>query len=230
MDTSSGVSDLLDCAFSDRLCPVRIKICGITRREDAELAFFSGADAVGCVFFGGSPRRVSLDQARDISRAVSGLGMFVGLFVNPTKDEVDEALAAIPMHLLQFHGAETPEFCAQFNRPYIKAVPMTEETDLALSDERYRDANALLLDSVHQGQFGGSGAAFDWGSVDPKFRHRIVLAGGLTPDNVARAIHQVRPSAIDVSSGVESQKGIKDSEKLRAFILSARQAAKDLAL
>ena len=209
---------------------VRIKICGITRRQDAESALRAGADAVGCVFFDGSPRGVSLDQARDISGAVNGLGMLVGLFVNPNKRWVEEVLAAIPLHLLQFHGSETPEFCAQFQRPYIKAVPMTTETDLARSDAVFRDAKALLLDSVHEGQFGGSGKAFDWETVDSNFRHRIVLAGGLTPDNVALAIRQVKPCAVDVSSGVESQKGIKDIEKIRAFVANARQAAKDLAI
>ena len=209
---------------------MHIKICGITRREDAEDALRLGADAVGCVFFDGSPRGVSLSQAREISRAVRGLGMLVGLFVNPTKTEVEEALAAVPMHCLQFHGAETPEFCAQFSRPYIKAVPMTQETDLMNADARYEDANALLLDSVHDGQFGGSGASFDWEKADLRLRHRVVLAGGLTPDNVARAIERVKPIAVDVSSGVESQRGIKDIEKLRAFISNARQAAQDLAL
>ena len=209
---------------------MRIKICGITRREDAEDALRLGADAVGCVFFDGSPRGVSLSEAREISRAVRGLGMLVGLFVNPTKTQVEEALAAVPIHCLQFHGAETPEFCAQFSRPYIKAVPMTQETDLMNADARYEDAIALLLDSVHEGQFGGSGASFDWEKADLRLRHRVVLAGGLTPDNVARAIELVKPIAVDVSSGVESQRGIKDIEKLRAFISNARQAAQDLAL
>ena len=209
---------------------MRIKICGITRREDAEDALRLGADAVGCVFVDGSPRGVSLSQAREISRAVRGLGMLVGLFVNPTKTEVEEALAAVPMHCLQFHGAETPEFCAQFSRPYIKAVPMTQETDLMNADARYEDANALLLDSVHDGQFGGSGASFDWEKADLRLRHRVVLAGGLTPDNVARAIERVKPIAVDGSRGVGSQRGIKDIEKLRAFISNARQAAQDLAL
>jgi phosphoribosylanthranilate isomerase len=209
---------------------VRIKICGITRREDAEDALWLGANAIGCIFFYGSPRGVSLSQAREISRVVRGLGMLVGLFVNPTKTQVEEALAAVPIHCLQFHGAETPEFCAQFSRPYIKAVPMTRETDLMSADARYEDASALLLDSVHEGQFGGSGAPFDWERADLRLRHRVVLAGGLTPDNVARAIEVVKPIAVDVSSGVESQRGIKDIEKMRAFISNARQAAKDLAL
>jgi len=130
---------------------------------------------------------------------------------------------------LQFHGSEPPEFCAQFNRPYIKAVPMTRGADLAATNARYTDARGLLLDSVHNGQFGGSGESFDWAAVDRKLRHRVVLAGGLTPDNVARAVRQVQPIAIDVSSGVESSKGIKDSEKMRAFILNARQALKEIA-
>jgi phosphoribosylanthranilate isomerase len=155
--------------------------------------------------------------------------MFVGLFVDPTKEQVEEALESVAIHCLQFHGSESPEFCAQFNRPYIKAVPMTRGADLAATNARYADARGLLLDSVHSGQFGGSGESFDWTAVDSKLRHRVVLAGGLTPDNVARAVRQVQPIAIDVSSGVESSKGIKDSEKLRAFILNARQAAKEIA-
>jgi phosphoribosylanthranilate isomerase len=208
---------------------VRIKICGITRRKDAEEALALGADAIGCVFFPGSSRAVSLSQARDIGDGVRGFGMFVGLFVDPTKEQVEEALESVAIHCLQFHGSESPEFCAQFNRPYIKAVPMTRGADLAATNARYADARGLLLDSVHSGQFGGSGESFDWTAVDSKLRHRVVLAGGLTPDNVARAVRQVQPIAIDVSSGVESSKGIKDSEKLRAFILNARQAAKEIA-
>ena len=208
---------------------MRIKVCGITRRKDAEEALALGADAIGCVFFPGSARAVSLSQARDIGDGVRGFGMFVGLFVDPTKEQVEEALASVAIHCLQFHGSEPPEFCAQFNRPYIKAVPMTRGADLAATNARYTDARGLLLDSVHNGQFGGSGESFDWAAVDRKLRHRVVLAGGLTPDNVARAVRQVQPIAIDVSSGVESSKGIKDSEKLRAFILNARQAAKEIA-
>jgi len=208
---------------------VRIKVCGITRRKDAEEALALGADAIGCVFFPGSARAVSLSQARDIGDSVRGFGMFVGLFVDPTKEQVEEALASVAIHCLQFHGSEPPEFCAQFNRPYIKAVPMTRGADLAATNARYTDARGLLLDSVHNGQFGGSGESFDWAAVDRKLRHRVVLAGGLTPDNVARAVRQVQPIAIDVSSGVESSKGIKDSEKMRAFILNARQALKEIA-
>ena len=208
---------------------MRIKVCGITRRKDAEEALALGADAIGCVFFPGSARAVSLSQARDIGDGVRGFGMFVGLFVDPTKEQVEEALASVAIHCLQFHGSEPPEFCAQFNRPYIKAVPMTRGADLAATNARYADARGLLLDSVHNGQFGGSGESFDWAAVDRKLRHRVVLAGGLTPDNVARAVRQVQPIAIDVSSGVESSKGIKDSEKMRAFILNARQALKEIA-
>ena len=124
---------------------MRIKICGITRRKDAEDALRLGANAIGCVFFDGSPRGVSLSQAGEISRVVRGLGMLVGLFVNPTKTQVEEVLAAVPVHCLQFHGAETPEFCAQFSRPYIKAVPMTKETDLMDADARYEDASLRMV-------------------------------------------------------------------------------------
>ena len=136
---------------------MRIKICGITRRDDAERALAMGADAIGCVFYPGSRRAVSLDVAADISRGVSGLGMMVGLFVNQSAEDVQSVLDRVPLHTLQFHGAESEAFCRQFNRPYIKAIPMSGDINLADEHLAYASATALLLDSVHAGQFGGSG-------------------------------------------------------------------------
>jgi phosphoribosylanthranilate isomerase len=209
---------------------VRIKICGITRRDDAELALSLGADAVGCVFYSGSSRGITVQQAVEVSLGISGLGMLVGLFVNPSKREVEEVLASVPLHCLQFHGTESPAFCRQFQRPYIKAVPMSQGIDLNKVDGDFAGASALLLDSARGGQFGGSGESFDWDWVGPGMGHRVILAGGLAADNVASAIKRVRPAAVDVSSGVESAKGIKDAEKMRTFIQSARVAAQGLGL
>ena len=209
---------------------VRIKICGITRRDDAECALAMGADAIGCVFYPGSRRAVSLDVAADISRGVSGLGMMVGLFVNQSAEDVQSVLDRVPLHTLQFHGAESEAFCRQFNRPYIKAIPMSGDINLADEHLAYASATALLLDSVHAGQFGGSGQCFDWRWVEPGLSRRVILAGGLSSTNVAAAIAQVQPAAVDVSSGVEKEVGIKDEAKMKAFIEAARSAALDIAL
>ena len=203
---------------------MRIKICGITRAVDAEQALGLGADAVGCVFHSGSARAVSMAVATDISSAVAGSGTLVGLFVNPTAEQVEAVLESVPLDVLQFHGAETPEFCGQFARPYIKAVAMTADVDLAAVSQRYATAQALLLDSAHDGQFGGTGTRFDWNWADHAVSKRTILAGGLNPDNVSAAIEQVGPSAVDVSSGVEKEKGLKDLAKMRAFIEAAKWA------
>lgn len=204
---------------------MRIKICGITRREDAVGALSAGADAIGCVFHSGSPRSVTIDQAQEIQAAVSGLGLIIGLFVNASEQEVERVLNAVPLHMLQFHGDETPAFCSQFGRPYLKAIAMNDGVDLLEENNRFHQASALLLDSAHGGQFGGTGATFDWSRVLPEVSDRIVLAGGLNAENVASAITQVRPAAVDVSSGVEHSKGIKDRDKVKAFIDAARAAA-----
>ena len=209
---------------------MRIKICGITRREDADRAWARGAAAIGCVFYPGSPRAVSLDVAADISRGVSGLGMMVGLFVNQSAEDVQSVLDRVPLHTLQFHGAESEAFCRQFNRPYIKAIPMSGDINLADEHLAYASATALLLDSVHAGQFGGSGQCFDWRWVEPGLSRRMILAGGLSSTNVGAAIAQVQPAAVDVSSGVEKEVGIKDEAKMKAFIEAARSAALDIAL
>ena len=200
---------------------MRIKICGITRPGDAEQALVLGADTVGCVFHAESARHVTADIAQDIQIAVGNAGTLVGLFVDPTFDQVQAVLDRIDLDVLQFHGQESPAFCEQFQRPYLKAVEMSVDVDLAAVNKAYESARGLLLDSAHEGQFGGTGQRFDWGWIDAGLENRLMLAGGLSADNVGEAIRQVRPAAVDVSSGVERDKGIKDSDRMRAFIEAA---------
>ena len=200
---------------------MRIKICGITRPEDAEQALVLGADTVGCVFHAASDRHVTAEIAQDIRVAVGDAGTLVGLFVDPTVDQVQAVLDRIELDVLQFHGEESPAFCEQFQRPYLKAVAMSPDVDLAAVNSAYCSARGLLLDSAHEGQFGGTGHRFDWQWIDAGLEKRLMLAGGLTADNVGDAIRQVRPAAVDVSSGVEKKKGIKDCDRMRAFIEAA---------
>ena len=200
---------------------MRIKICGITRPEDAEQALVLGADTVGCVFHAASDRHVTAEIAQDIRVAVGDAGTLVGLFVDPTVDQVQAVLDRIELDVLQFHGEESPAFCEQFQRPYLKAVAMSPDVDLAAVNSAYCSARGLLLDSAHEGQFGGTGHRFDWQWIDAGLEKRLMLAGGLTADNVGDAICQVRPAAVDVSSGVEREKGIKDCDRMRAFIEAA---------
>ena len=200
---------------------VRIKICGITRPEDAEKALVLGADTIGCVFHAASARHVTEEIARDIQVVVGDAGTLVGLFVNPTVDQVQAVLDRVELEVLQFHGQESPAFCRQFGLPYLKAVAMSADVDLSAMNDAYSSARGLLLDSAHGGQFGGTGHRFDWKWVDAGLENRLMLAGGLHADNVVDAIRQVRPAAVDVSSGVERDKGIKDSDRMRAFIEAA---------
>ena len=200
---------------------MRIKICGITRPGDAEQALALGADTVGCVFHAESARHVTAEIARDIQIAVGNAGTLVGLFVDPTVDQVQAVLDRIDLDVLQFHGQESPAFCEQFQRPYLKAVAMSADVDLSAVNKAYESARGLLLDSAHEGQFGGTGQRFDWDWIDAGLENRLMLAGGLSADNVGEAIRQVRPAAVDVSSGVERDKGIKDSDRMRAFIEAA---------
>jgi len=200
---------------------VRIKICGITRPGDAEQALALGADTVGCVFHAASARHVTAEIAQDIQVAVGDAGTLVGLFVDPTVDQVQAVLDRVDLDVLQFHGQESPAFCEQFQRPYLKAVAMSADVDLSAVNEAYGSARGLLLDSAHEGQFGGTGHRFDWDWIDAGLETRLMLAGGLNADNVGEAIRRVRPAAVDVSSGVEKDKGIKDSDRMRAFIEAA---------
>lgn len=198
-------------------CFPRIKICGITRPQDGLSAAKLGADAVGLVFYSQSPRAVSIFQAQAILRELPVFTVVVGLFVNPTVEEVTQVLTQVPLDRLQFHGDETAEFCAQFSRPYIKALRMSGEIDIQTLSG-YPSASALLLDSHVQGMPGGTGTTFDWRHIPHDLPKPVILAGGLTPANVAQAIKQVKPYAVDVSSGVEAAKGIKDTDKMNLFM------------
>ena len=196
----------------------RTKICGITRVQDAQAVAASGADALGLVFYDKSPRHVTLRQAMELAQAVPPFVTLVGLFVNPSTDEVRAMMQQVPLDLLQFHGEEQPEFCAQFGRPYLKAIRVKKGVDLLQCASRYAGARGLLLDAYIEGAHGGTGESFDWALIPHGLPLPVILSGGLHPGNVAEAIKQVRPYAVDVSSGVEASKGIKDPAKIAAFI------------
>jgi phosphoribosylanthranilate isomerase len=202
----------------------RSKICGITRPEDGLLAASQGADAIGLVFYGPSPRNVTREQARAVIDALPPFVTTVGLFVDAGDVEVRAILDEVPLDLLQFHGSEEEGYCRSFGRPYLKAVRMAEEVDLMAEAKRYSSANALLLDSYQKGVPGGTGHAFDWARIPQGLEKPVILAGGLGPENVEEAIRTVRPYAVDVSSGVEAAKGIKDAEKIIAFMRGVERA------
>jgi phosphoribosylanthranilate isomerase len=196
----------------------RVKICGITRAQDGLAAARLGADAVGLVFYTKSPRAVTVPQAQAVVRALPPFVTIVGLFVDATPEEIREVLAAVPLDLLQFHGSEPPQACRGHGRPYIKVVRMADDTDLSDMARPYDDAAGILVDSYVQGVPGGTGQVFDWSRLPDAIDGPLILAGGLTPDNVAAAVDRVRPWAVDVSGGVEAAPGIKDAAKIAAFI------------
>jgi phosphoribosylanthranilate isomerase len=199
----------------------RVKICGITRKQDAQVAVDAGVDAVGLVFYEKSPRFVSKAQAAEISQLIPAFISRVALFKDADENIVQSVLQQVEIDLIQFHGSETVDFCEQFDRPYIKALGMNSaECDvnyLISSAKKYQSAKALLLDGHAPGEAGGTGETFDWSSI-AEINKPVVLAGGLTADNVKQAIEIVHPFAVDVSSGVESSPGIKDKEKVAAFM------------
>ncbi len=205
----------------------RVKICGITRPDDGVTAARLGADAIGLVFYPPSPRFVNPDAARQIVAALPPFITVVGLFMNADPVAVRTVLAKIPLHLLQFHGDEEPGDCAAFNLPYIKAVPMGANADILDYERRFATATGLLLDSHGGDQPGGSGQCFDWTRIPATCHQPLILAGGLHPGNVTTAIRQVRPYAVDVSSGVESAKGIKNAERMRAFLQGVNEGERD---
>ena len=196
----------------------RIKICGITRIEDALAAANSGADAIGLVFYERSPRHVSVAQAAQLAAALPPFVSVVGLFVDADAAFVREVLQQVPLDMLQFHGDETPEYCSQFTKPYLKAIRVKAGVDLIQCAAHFRSAKGLLLDAHVEGIPGGTGTAFDWTLIPKNLPLPVILSGGLDAGNVAAAIKQVRPYAVDVSSGVEAAKGIKDAAKIAAFI------------
>jgi len=196
----------------------RIKICGITREQDVSTVADNGADALGFVFYEKSSRHVGVQQAVQLARTVPPFLTVVGLFVNPTVDYVREVLAKVPLDVLQFHGEEEPDFCRQFGKPYLKAIRVKPGVDLVECAARYAGAQGLLLDTFVDGIQGGTGESFDWALIPHDLPLPVVLSGGLHAGNVAAAIRQVRPYAVDVSSGVEAAKGIKDAAKIAAFI------------
>jgi phosphoribosylanthranilate isomerase len=207
------------------LTAVRIKICGITRVEDALAVADAGADAIGLVFYPDSPRAVSLARASAIVAALPPFVSTVGLFVNARRSEIDAVLAAIPLDLLQFHGDETAAQCEGYSRPYLKALRVKAGDDLKALVADYPGAAGVLLDTYVEGVPGGTGAVFDWSLIPTGLSRPVILAGGLTPDNVGDAIRQVAPYAVDVSGGVEAAKGIKDTARIRAFVEACRHVS-----
>ncbi|MDY6979059.1 MAG: phosphoribosylanthranilate isomerase [Pseudomonadota bacterium] len=205
----------------------RVKICGITRPQDAIAAAQAGADAIGLVFYPASPRAVEIEQAREIVTALPPFVTVVGLFVDADEATIRQVLAALPLDVLQFHGDESPEACRRYARPYIKALRMREEADVLGAAREYHDAAGLLLDTYQAGIPGGTGDSFDWRRVPAHLTTPVVLAGGLTPENVAEAVITARPYGVDVSGGVESQKGIKDAYKIRSFIAEVERVGRD---
>lgn len=196
----------------------RIKICGITRCIDLEAAVSLGVDAIGLVFCKVSPRFVTTLQAKELLRDVPPFVTTVGLFMDNTLEEVQENVSELPLDVLQFHGNENAAFCRQFGRPYMKALPMKGDLDIRQYAAEFSDAQGFFADSHAPGEAGGSGKVFDWHRYPDYLDRPVMLAGGLTPQNVGQAIARVHPYGVDVSSGVESQKGIKDISKMREFV------------
>jgi len=196
----------------------RVKICGFTHPDDALTAVRLGADAIGLVFYPPSPRHLDIDTARKIVSALPPFATAVGLFVDEDEVVVREILEKVRIDLIQFHGEESPDYCRRFGKPYIKAVRMRSETDLATVVDTYSDAAGFLLDAWHPDAKGGTGHCFDWDLIPKECRQSVILAGGLTSDNVGEALRTVGPYAVDVSSGVEAGKGIKDAGKMAAFL------------
>jgi phosphoribosylanthranilate isomerase len=210
----------------------RIKICGLTREADVQAAVDAGADAIGFVLYAKSPRHVGIARAAELARGLPAFVTPVCLFVNAACDEIAAAVAAIPHALLQFHGDESPAICAAVGRPYLRAVRMAPGVDLLDFANRFPHAHALLLDAAVDG-WGGGGKVFDWSLIardlPADVRSRVVLSGGLSPANVIDGVLHARPFAVDVSSGVETSKGIKDAALMRRFCEAVRQADARLA-
>ncbi len=197
---------------------VRVKICGVKTAEDAQCAARCGADAIGLVFCDGSPRTVTVEQAKEIIADLPPFVSVVGLFMNTPKDQIENVLNQVDLDIIQFHGAETQQECCSYGLPYIKAVPMRGPDKLLEYQKIFHDCKGFVVDSHAPGEAGGSGETFDWKILPKDFSKPLLLAGGLNPDNVAQAIVEASPYCVDVSSGVESKKGVKDHDKIAAFI------------
>ncbi len=202
----------------------RIKICGITRAEDALAAVEAGADAIGLVFYPPSPRALDLGQAREIAAAVPAFVTLVGLFVDADAAQVEQLAATLSLGLLQFHGEESPAYCASFGRPWIKALRCREGIDLPRACRDYAGSRGVLLDAWQEGVPGGTGKTFDWRMVPDDLPLPVVLAGGLNAGNVGTAIAAMSPWAVDVSGGVEAAPGVKDPAEIQRFIAAVRAA------
>lgn len=202
----------------------RVKMCGITRPQDGFTAAQAGADAIGLVFYAKSPRNVELEQAAGIARVLPPFVTTVALFVNPQPEQVIAVLQQVRPDVMQFHGEESPEFCRSFGVPYLKAVRVRPETDLLQFAALYADAQGLLLDAWSDAAHGGTGERFDWNLIPADLPKPVILAGGLSPVNVRAAIETVQPWAVDVSSGVEVSKGIKDAALIAAFMKEVKNA------
>ena len=205
----------------------RIKICGLTREEDVDASVAAGADAIGFVFYPPSPRYLSPRRAAELARRVPPFIDVVGLFVNEAPESLLAVCDAVPVNLLQFHGDEDAAYCRQFKRPYLRAARVRPGLDLVEFARAFPDARGLLLDAFVEG-YGGGGHVFDWSLIPPELPGFLVLSGGLTAANVGEAIERVRPVAVDVSSGVEAGKGIKDHSKIAAFVAAVRNADESL--
>ncbi|PKO52385.1 MAG: phosphoribosylanthranilate isomerase [Betaproteobacteria bacterium HGW-Betaproteobacteria-2] len=203
----------------------RVKICGITREEDARAAVTAGCDAIGLVFYRPSPRYVSPERATQIVASLPPFVSVVGLFVDAEPEEILQVMKLVRLDLLQFHGDESPEACERFDLPYMKAIRVKPDTNLLQYAEQFKHAQALLLDAFIEGVPGGTGQIFDWNIIPKTLPLPVVLAGGLGPDNVEQAVRQVRPYAVDVSGGVELNKGIKDAAKIAAFMRGVSDAS-----
>ena len=202
----------------------RVKICGITNVEDAIAAVNAGADAIGLVFYAPSPRYVTIEQAQQIVAAMPPFVSVVALFVNASTAEIETVLAQVRIDIVQFHGDESPAECEQIKLPYYKAIRVKADTNLLQYEVEFKHAKALLLDTYSDAAFGGTGQVFDWGLIPKNLTKPVILAGGLTAENVALGITLVRPYAVDVSGGVESTKGIKDVAKIAAFMQAVDQS------
>ncbi|MGC8119024.1 phosphoribosylanthranilate isomerase [Marinobacter sp. VGCF2001] len=205
---------------------VRVKICGLTRRQDVQAAIDCGAHAIGLVFYPPSPRSVSMEVARELGSMIPAFVTVTGLFVNPEREFVEDVLKTVPLDLLQFHGDESPDFCRSFGRRWIKAVRVREAGQIEQACADYHQASGLLVDAWDPNHYGGTGQSFNWSLIPEQRPLPLILAGGLSSANVARAIEQVRPWAVDVSGGVEECKGKKDATKLSQFFKEVHRVCK----